>query len=85
MKRTAIVSMLLIACIFSIEDNLAAKQYSVFENKTEKVYICVSKRAKRYHCNKNCKGLRNCKHEIKTITLEVAQKRGLTPCKLCYQ
>lgn len=41
MKRIAIVSMLLIACIFSIEDNLAAKQESVVENKTERVYIYV--------------------------------------------
>ena len=50
----------------------------------EKVYICVSKNAKRYHCDRDCRGLQNCKHEIRIVTIKEAQERGLTPCKVCY-
>lgn len=48
------------------------------------VYICVSKTAKRYHCDRDCRGLNNCTHEIKIVTVKEAEKRGLTRCKLCY-
>lgn len=49
-----------------------------------KVYICVSKNAKRYHCDRDCRGLQSCKHEIRIVTIKEAQERGLTPCKVCY-
>ncbi|WP_445716511.1 hypothetical protein [Flavobacterium sp.] len=44
------------------------------------VYICVSKGAKRYHFTKKCKGLSNCKHTIKKVTLSEAKDLGLTLC-----
>ena len=44
------------------------------------VYICVSKGAKRYHFAKTCKGLSNCKHTIKKVTLTEAKEKGLTLC-----
>ena len=44
------------------------------------VYICVSKGAKRYHFTKTCKGLSNCKHTIKKVTLSEAKDLGLTLC-----
>lgn len=44
------------------------------------VYICVSKGAKRYHLTKTCKGLSNCKHTIKKVTLTEAKEMGLTLC-----
>lgn len=44
------------------------------------VYICVSKGAKRYHFTKTCKGLSNCKHTIKKVTLNEAKGMGLTLC-----
>lgn len=46
-----------------------------------KVFICVSEGAYAYHYKKNCRGLGNCKHEIKEVTLEEAFKKGKK--KLC--
>lgn len=40
------------------------------------VYICDSDGAKKYHYSKNCRGLSNCKHTIKKVTLADAKKKG---------
>lgn len=51
----------------------------------EKVYICDSKGAYAYHSTLDCGGLKNCTHEILTITKDKAintYKRK--PCKRCY-
>jgi hypothetical protein len=37
------------------------------------VYICVSKNSKVYHLDEECFALKNCKHEIKAVSLEEAQ------------
>jgi hypothetical protein len=44
------------------------------------VYICFSKGAKKYHYNKFCKGLTNCKHTIKKVSLSEAKELGLSLC-----
>ncbi|MFC4635497.1 hypothetical protein ACFO3O_16425 [Dokdonia ponticola] len=44
------------------------------------VYLCNSSGAKKYHYKKNCRGLSNCKKEIKKVSLETAQERGRTLC-----
>lgn len=44
------------------------------------VYLCDSSSAKKYHLNKNCKGLSSCQHRVTTLTLELAQKKGRTLC-----
>lgn len=49
------------------------------------VYICTGKYAKVYHSNKNCKGLDNCKGEVKLVSLETAKQQGKRACKLCYK
>jgi hypothetical protein len=46
-----------------------------------KVYICVSEGAYAYHYDKDCRGLKNCKHDIKEVTLDEAFKKGKK--KLC--
>ena len=46
----------------------------------DQVYICNSTGAKKYHYKKNCRGLSNCKKEIKEISLEAAKDRGRTLC-----
>lgn len=46
----------------------------------EKVYVCNSAGAKRYHLDKDCRGLKNCKSEIKEVTLGEAKKDGKTLC-----
>lgn len=49
------------------------------------VYICTGKYAKVYHSKKNCRGLNNCKGEIKYITLDQAKDQGKRACKICYK
>lgn len=46
------------------------------------VYICDSPNSIRYHLRADCKGLRNCSHRIIQVSLEEANKRKLTLCKL---
>ncbi len=46
----------------------------------DQVYICNSTGAKKYHYKKNCRGLSNCKKEVKEISLEAAKERGRTLC-----
>lgn len=48
------------------------------------VYICTGSSSKRYHRTTECKGLSNCKGEVKKITKAYAEQKGRTPCKLCY-
>lgn len=51
-----------------------------FNSVESDVYICGAKGAKRYHFSKSCRGLNNCKHEIKKVTLKEAKNFGLTLC-----
>lgn len=44
------------------------------------VYICVSPGAKKYHYNENCRGLSNCKHEIRKVSKSEALDKGLGLC-----
>ena len=46
-------------------------------NKT--VYICVST-ATKYHYDKYCRGLSNCTHEIRAVSLTDAKNVGRTLC-----
>lgn len=55
---------------------LTLTSYSVADD----VYICDSKGAKRYHLDKDCRGLSNCKAEIKKVTLNDAKDSGKTLC-----
>lgn len=54
--------------------------FTSFNTTETEVYICVSKGAKKYHLDKDCKGLSNCKHEIKKMTKNDAVNKGLTLC-----
>ena len=44
------------------------------------VYICVSKTAIKYHLDRNCHGLKNCKHEIKSVSKAEAIEFGYSLC-----
>lgn len=48
------------------------------------VYICTGSSSKRYHCDRDCKGLSRCSGEIEEVTEEEAEDMGRTPCKICY-
>lgn len=54
--------------------------FTSFNSIESDVYICVSKGAKKYHYYKSCKGLSNCKHTIKKVSLSEAQGIGLSLC-----
>lgn len=45
---------------------LAVILLTAFSNTTT-VYICTGKYAKKYHYKSNCRGLSNCKGEIKSV------------------
>lgn len=47
----------------------------------EKVYVCFSKGASRYHYKEHCRGLSACKHVVKKMTIEEAKEFGFTLCK----
>lgn len=44
------------------------------------VYICVSKTASKYHLDRDCHGLKNCKHEIKSVSKSEALELGYSLC-----
>lgn len=56
----------------------------VTQNKESYVYICTGGYATKYHRYSKCKGLGNCKGEIKKVTESAAIKQGRTRCKICY-
>lgn len=52
-------------------------------HQSKTVYVCTVTYAKSYHAKKNCRGLGNCKGEIKSVTKEKAEEDGRKPCKIC--
>lgn len=48
------------------------------------VFVCTGSSSKRYHCDRDCKGLSRCSGEIEEISEEEAEDMGRTPCKICY-
>lgn len=53
-------------------------------NSAEKVLICDGTSSKKYHKD-TCYGLRNCRGELKWVTLAEAEKVNRTPCGICYR
>lgn len=52
------------------------------ESKQERVYICVSKSAARYHYKEACSGLQRCTHTIRGTTISEAKRLGYTACRM---
>lgn len=48
--------------------------FSFSTNNDKEVYICISKTATKYHLAGNCKGLSECTHTIKKVTLKKANE-----------
>lgn len=59
---------------------LVLTSFQVSVNSDTKVYICMGKSSKKYHYNKNCRGLSNCSTKIHEVTLEKAKDMGRTLC-----
>ena len=50
----------------------------------DKVYICTGGSSKRYHDDRDCRGLGNCSGAIRSVSLDEAEGMGRTPCRICY-
>lgn len=44
------------------------------------VYMCVNGKTEVYHVNRNCRGMKQCKHTIKKMTLKAAKEKELRLC-----
>lgn len=44
------------------------------------VYICDSPNSVSFHYKRDCRGLNNCKHEVKKMSVSEAEKLGLRLC-----
>ncbi len=54
------------------------------KGKEQKVLICNSKSSYAYH-NKYCRGLKQCKSDVREVSVEQAKKMGKgKPCGYCY-
>lgn len=52
---------------------------------TGSVWICNGKTSKKYHSDQDCKGLRNCTHELIEVSAQEAEDDyRRRPCKLCF-
>jgi hypothetical protein len=51
-----------------------------FNKVDDKVFICGSTGASKYHYSESCRGLNACKHQIVKVTLNEAKNLGLTLC-----
>lgn len=45
--------------------------------------VYITRTGKRYHCDKNCWGLRNA-YALYKVSVSTAKKKGLTKCHVCY-
>ena len=61
----------------------AHKDY-INETHRDSVYICSSAKSKKYHRTQYCRGLSRCSCQVKKMTIEQAEHKGMTPCKICY-
>lgn len=63
-------------------NNYRIKQQRLF-NTGSQVLVCTSPNAYAYHSHE-CRGLKRCSHNIVTMSRQAAEKKGYTPCKICY-
>lgn len=62
---------------------LGSNQGTLAQTSSDKVLICNSTTAKKYH-KSQCSGLDNCTHSISSVTKSEAAEIGRTPCLICY-
>lgn len=48
------------------------------------VYVCNGTKSYRFHKNRNCKGLNQCRSTVSTMANSEARSKGYTPCRICY-
>ena len=75
MKRSlhVVVAVMAVLALQSFSSHLSMGDTTVYIVSTGKVY----------HSTKSCRGLKNAKHKIQTVSLKESQKTR-RPCKICY-
>ncbi|MBI9036194.1 MAG: hypothetical protein JEZ03_17175 [Bacteroidales bacterium] len=82
MKKQLLI--LLFLSLFLSCNQSTTKNKTKENTQTEQtVFICDSEASYAYHKNKNCRGLKRCKADVKEIKLSTAKKKGRKPCKIC--
>ena len=70
-------------CLFFLYSSILPPSNTLHKDNFEevtKVYICTGKFSKRYHYTQKCRGLSNCKADIKQVYLNEAKFKGRTLC-----
>ncbi len=57
---------------------------SQVQTKEQTVFICTGGKSKKFHATPKCRGLNRCSGRIIEITIEKAESKGRTPCRICY-
>lgn len=84
-RKIAVLLVFLVVCSCgqTEKDDQESYSYSYAAHKKECVYVCSGQKARRYHLDSDCKGLSKCSGRILEMTVEEAQDKGKTPCRLC--
>jgi len=72
-----VTAILLLATSCGQNENPAAREQETL------VLVCISNTAHRYHSH-YCRGLKECTHEVKEVTIDEAESMGRTPCGFYY-
>lgn len=78
-----LVFLVVCSCGYTEKDDQESYSYSYAAHKKDCVYVCSGPKARRYHLDSDCKGLSKCSGRILEMTVEEAQDKGETPCRLC--
>lgn len=70
--------------VVMLVSSISCDKNSDEQSSTRFVYICTGGSATKYHSRKTCKGLGNCKGEVKAVSMSTATSQGRTACKICY-
>ena len=87
-KRLVLLAVLLGAApvmdtAFIAAGGRARDDYAV-EVSFQSVYYCTGPQARKYHRKANCRGLKKCSCRIVKCSKAEAQKKGFSPCRICY-
>ena len=59
---------------------VAILSFGFQSDNSNSVYICVSKSASKYHLDRDCGALKNCTHQIKSVSKSEAIELGYSLC-----
>lgn len=71
----------------SLCDKVKSSRYDfrMLDNEESSVYICTGESSRKYHYDRDCKGLSCCSGEIEEVSEEEAEGMGRTSCKICNE